>query len=430
MTPPKIRIDASPHDAGVGLAIRLAWHARGETAGGIAERLLATERAFETITPGPSRWIDPRSGTLVPGDLAATTQYVTDSTYTDETRKVLPALGFIVHLYRSIGDQSIASPGIEAWVGNSRSRTLPNTVQVTLNGGTSRAAEFSAKGADMLLALVEIWQPDIAIAGTTDQGRATFVRGTKLPRLGAVSWFGSEFPIPAAVPQAMVTPFADGTLIALGSADAASTDPELTARVHRYLVDGGFLHEPAPRAAVEPVAPDPALPTHAGPMTNDAEMLFTFDVTEEDAEREAERLTEWLVSSGWMEPSLAPGPRAFATGAVDEKQGGPVVIVAGPRLNMQGVDMEGPLCPYCETQVDFERLIADIDDEPYPVVQCEGCGKDVAYADWIGTAHPIMSNLTIGLDRWMIGDSPTSPPLLAEIREAMGGRWVHMWQHG
>lgn len=429
MTAPKIRINASARDAGFGIGINLAWQARGETAEQIAERLLASERAFEAITPAASRWIDPRSGALVPSDLEATRQYVRESTYTDETRRVLPALGFIVRLYRSIDDESLASPGIEAWVGNSRSRNLPNTVRITLSGGANRAEEFNSKGADVLQALVEIWQPDVAIAGTTDQGRATFIRGTKLPRLGAVSWFGSEFAIPEEVPLAVVSPFADGTLVVIGSADAASTDPALTARVHRYLVDRGYLHEPLPRAAPEPVAPEPGLPTHAGPMTTDAEMLFSFDVAEEDAEREAQRLAEWLVASGWMLPSLAPGPRAFATGAVDEKQGGPVVIVAGPRLNMQGVDMEGPLCPYCETQVDFERLIADIDDEPYPVVQCLGCGKDVAYADWIGTAHPIMSNLTIGLDRWMISDSPSSPPLLAEIREAMGGRWVHMWQH-
>jgi hypothetical protein len=64
------------------------------------------------------------------------------------------------------------------------------------------------------------------------------------------------------------------------------------------------------------------------------------------------------------------------------------------------------------------------------VVRCEGCGRDVAYLDWPGTSHPIMSNLTLVLDSWMIPLDDTTPSsLVAEIREEMGGRWLQMWTH-
>jgi hypothetical protein len=169
-------------------------------------------------------------------------------------------------------------------------------------------------------------------------------------------------------------------------------------------------------------------------MIRHSELLFTLDVSVADAPREARRLRDFLVARGWITPALEPGPRAFATGAVNEKQGGRAKILAGPVLNMQGVGMEGPLCPYCNHQMELEHLV-DVSSElssenPYPIVACKHCGRDVAYADWIGTAHPIMSNLTLELDAWMVfQDDPASPPLLAEIREEMGGRWIHMWFH-
>jgi len=166
-------------------------------------------------------------------------------------------------------------------------------------------------------------------------------------------------------------------------------------------------------------------------MSYNAELLFTLDVSLDNAASEAKRLTDWLVARGWVTASLAPGPRAFATGAVTENQGGSIDVIAGPRFNMQGPDMDAPLCPYCSAQVDFFALVDGVtDDNQYPVVRCESCGRDVAYVDWRGTAHPIMSNLTLELDSWMLNsDGPDASPLLTEIREEMGGRWVQMWFH-
>ncbi|MCU1446055.1 hypothetical protein [Cryobacterium sp.] len=113
-------------------------------------------------------------------------------------------------------------------------------------------------------------------------------------------------------------------------------------------------------------------------MIQDSELLFSLDVAGADAPRQAQRLTDWLVANGWASDSFEPGPRAFATGAVTEQQGGRLRVIAGPTMNMQGVDMDGPLCPHCETQVDIMELAAEIsDDDPYPVVRCEACGRDV-----------------------------------------------------
>ena len=166
-------------------------------------------------------------------------------------------------------------------------------------------------------------------------------------------------------------------------------------------------------------------------MIDDPVLVFSVDVAMADAPREAQRLTEWLVASGWVTASLAPGPRAFATGIVTEKQGGSVEVIAEPTLNMEGADMESPLCPYCETQVDIFALTDEIsDDTPYPVVRCDGCDRGVAYLDWPGTSHPIMSNLTLALDAWMIPSDDTTPSsLVSEIRAEMGGRWLQMWTH-
>jgi hypothetical protein len=166
-------------------------------------------------------------------------------------------------------------------------------------------------------------------------------------------------------------------------------------------------------------------------MIDDPVLVFCVDVTIADAPRQAQHLTDWLVSRGWVTASLDPGPRAFATGTVTVEQGGKVEIIAEPTLNMQGADIEAPLCPYCDTQVDQFALTDDIsDDNPYPVVRCEGCGRDVAYLDWPGTSHPIMSNLTLALDSWMIPrDDTAASSLVAEIRAEMGGRWLQMWTH-
>ena len=161
----------------------------------------------------------------------------------------------------------------------------------------------------------------------------------------------------------------------------------------------------------------------------DAELFFSVDVTRDDAPQAARQLTDWLVASGWALPSLAPGPRAFETDAATLQSSQPIVVISEPTLNMQGVDMEEPLCPFCSTAVDFERLTDEISDEnPYPVVSCESCGREVAYLDWIGTAHPIMSNLTLELEYWSVSDNPPCP-LFAEIRAQFGGRWLHIQKH-
>jgi len=164
---------------------------------------------------------------------------------------------------------------------------------------------------------------------------------------------------------------------------------------------------------------------------SDSVFLFSLDVAEADAAAEGKRLADWLVRRGWATPLMTPGPRALETGALFNGRGGALTVHAEPRLNMQGADMEGPTCPYCGTQKDIDWWLEEYDDDdPYPVLQCEGCGKDVAYRDWVGTAHPIASNLTLELDDWDIqSDSPSAPPLLAEIREEMGGTWVFMWSH-
>ncbi|MCU1446054.1 MAG: hypothetical protein JWP54_1712 [Cryobacterium sp.] len=61
---------------------------------------------------------------------------------------------------------------------------------------------------------------------------------------------------------------------------------------------------------------------------------------------------------------------------------------------------------------------------------CDAKPAAGTYADWPGTAHPIMSNLTLELDSWILApDGPVPSPLLAEIRAEMGGRWVQMWTH-
>ena len=162
-------------------------------------------------------------------------------------------------------------------------------------------------------------------------------------------------------------------------------------------------------------------------MIRHSELIFTLDVSVADAPGQARKLKDFLVERGWITVALEPGPRAWETGAVDANQGGRMKILAGPILNMQGVGMEGPLCPYCNHQMELEDLV-DVASElstenPYPIVRCKNCDREVAYADWIGTAHPIMSNLTVELDAWMVfQDDPKSPPLLAEIREEMGGR--------
>jgi hypothetical protein len=70
-------------------------------------------------------------------------------------------------------------------------------------------------------------------------------------------------------------------------------------------------------------------------MIDDAVLVFSVDVPRADAPREAQRLMDWLISRGWVTPSLEPGPRAFETGIVTHKQGGGVEIVAEPRLNMK-----------------------------------------------------------------------------------------------
>jgi hypothetical protein len=174
-------------------------------------------------------------------------------------------------------------------------------------------------------------------------------------------------------------------------------------------------------------------------MFTDSEMIFTLDVAIADAPAEAQRLTDWLIASGWARAStdrglLEPGPRAFATGVVTEKQGGQIAVIAEPTFNMQGADTEAPLCPYCQTRQsdeDFFDLLEHVtDDDPYPDGVCEECGRTVAYTDWPGTEHPIMSNLTLEFDSWMNGSDGDHPSvLLTEIREEMGGRWLAMWHH-
>jgi hypothetical protein len=80
-------------------------------------------------------------------------------------------------------------------------------------------------------------------------------------------------------------------------------------------------------------------------MIDDPVPVFCVDVTMADAPWQAHYLTDWRVSRGWVTASPDPGPRAFATGIVMVEQGGKVEIVAESTLNMQGADMEAPLCP-------------------------------------------------------------------------------------
>ena len=245
MNATRITIAATAEDAS-SAAIKLAWRARGESVEAIAQRVLATERAIEALSSFESRWVEPDEFDTVPSDPASIESFIEQWPYRDEESNVVPGRGFIFKLFRAPSDQSISSPQVEAWVGNARPRGLPNTITVDFKGGSSErlAEEFSMTGAAILQALVEIWEPDVATAGTVDQSRATFVRGTKLPRLGAVSWFSDQFGIPERVPGAVVLPFANGSLIALGSTGAASTAGEAAGHVHGYLVAGGFLHEP------------------------------------------------------------------------------------------------------------------------------------------------------------------------------------------
>jgi hypothetical protein len=117
-------------------------------------------------------------------------------------------------------------------------------------------------------------------------------------------------------------------------------------------------------------------------------------------------------------------------GVVNDHQGGHIDLIVGRHINEAGEAIEYPLCPYCNTEVDAIRLTDDImEEDPYPVVQCEACGKDVAYADWVGTQYPIRSNLTLSLTSWFFPYEPAEQPMVDEISAATGGRWRYSWSH-
>ena len=169
---------------------------------------------------------------------------------------------------------------------------------------------------------------------------------------------------------------------------------------------------------------------YAGAMSEHAILLFALDVAADDAPREAQRVSDWLVARGWATPEMEPGPRAFAAGVVSDRQGGHIEVTPGMTVNTAGEATEEPLCPRCDAQVDVVRLTDDIlGANPYPVVECGSCGRAVAYADWVGTQYPIRSNLTIELESWFFPDQPAPQPMVADITAEMGGRWRYMWSH-
>ncbi|CAN5549094.1 hypothetical protein BH10ACT7_BH10ACT7_05940 [soil metagenome] len=228
----------------------VGWGARAEDATSVAARLAATIVAVERIDgSSPASWVDAKS--RLPLDQASLTEYVSDEVSRDESGAKTPAFGYSPRVYRP-AESGLPTLEVKVTAGSGHARKAGiyvNSVFLSFLGDRQIALDyFSERGAELLHALVEAWQPDFGHAGAVPQMLATAPQGFGLPGSSAITWLSAQFVVPREVPGVEVREFAGGHTMYLGSADAADSSVEPAVEAHRYLVDHGL----SPAAAVQP----------------------------------------------------------------------------------------------------------------------------------------------------------------------------------
>lgn len=182
-------------------------------------------------------------------------------------------------------------------------------------------------------------------------------------------------------------------------------------------------------------------------MSDDREQLIDLDATRTDAAARAEALRGWLTASGWIgqqypetywdshdAPEWELGPRALAKFPSFHRAS--IAITGNEGVWSVDANPLPPICPQCEEAFTFDEYYGEL-LEPWattgvePVGICSNCGYTAPFGDWIVENTVLGGSLGLSIDFTSpdTAGSQLALVLLAELREAIGGRWVYTHMH-
>jgi hypothetical protein len=186
--------------------------------------------------------------------------------------------------------------------------------------------------------------------------------------------------------------------------------------------------------------------------------VVDLDGTPAQATLLAERLADWLLDEGIVEPNpqrdalwqpseWVPGPhwrKAVAeprdaeprdrghswhdrTSGVGFANRG-VDLITERRVHDPGGNFESPPCPICRTPADFDRYVELIEvwlDGPEPRLLCSRCRSECLIGDWRWRFGFAVGNFAVRFNNWPILDDA----FVEEIARHLSSRWTLILGH-
>ncbi|GAA4669435.1 hypothetical protein GCM10025780_10780 [Frondihabitans cladoniiphilus] len=248
--------------------LRGFWGGRSDSVDELAARMASTTELLRSFGGRLARpWLEfTESPRLVPDDLGGWRDFVRRSVIRDDHGRPDPLSGHAVSIVSESSDGfsrakfTVSAGEAEGVLSVPSNRFLLKFGEPSTGSSSDYPLdeEIVPIAGELLRGLVSLWKPDTAALLTKPMLRAQRGGPSRLPDVGAVSWFSPVVAnLPSSLEGATLEAFGEGAILTVGAPGTASSSAEAVAAVRGSLLEQGRLLPAPPVQAVPPQVPGP-----------------------------------------------------------------------------------------------------------------------------------------------------------------------------